>query len=171
EDPVGEAEGEDVLDRLLAQVVVDPEDLLLLEDAEQAVIERPRALEIPPERLLDDQARPAPRLARLVQSGATEVVNDRLVAVRGRREIVDAVALRAALAVEAAQFLAEPLVVARIFEGSLDVGDPLLEHLPHIGVDRPSARELVDALAHLGAERAVLQITPGIADHAEAGRQ
>ena len=32
EDGVGEAKGEDVLDRLLAQVVVDAEDLVLVED-------------------------------------------------------------------------------------------------------------------------------------------
>ena len=35
EEPVGEAEGQDVLRRLLAQEVVDPEDLLLLEDLVQ----------------------------------------------------------------------------------------------------------------------------------------
>ena len=32
EEPVGEAEGQDVLGRLLAQEVVDPEDLVLVED-------------------------------------------------------------------------------------------------------------------------------------------
>ena len=39
--PVGEPEGQDVLRRLLPEEVVDPEDLLLLEDPVQLLVERP----------------------------------------------------------------------------------------------------------------------------------
>ena len=39
EQPVGEAERQDVLDGLLAQVVVDAEDLALVEDAQHAAVE------------------------------------------------------------------------------------------------------------------------------------
>ena len=44
EEAVGEAEGEDVLGRLLAEEVVDAEDLLLVEDLVHGVVERPGAL-------------------------------------------------------------------------------------------------------------------------------
>ena len=54
---VAETEDEDVLHRLLAEVVVDAEDLLLVEDREQLVVELPRGLEVVPEGLLDDDPR------------------------------------------------------------------------------------------------------------------
>jgi hypothetical protein len=59
EDAVAEAEDQDILHRLLAQVVVDAVDLLLAEDAQQVLVEFLRAGEIMAEGLLDDDARPA----------------------------------------------------------------------------------------------------------------
>jgi hypothetical protein len=59
EDAVGEAQRQDVLDRLLAQVVVDPVDLLLLEHAGDQRVQAAGGVEVVAERLLDDDARPA----------------------------------------------------------------------------------------------------------------
>ena len=64
EDPVGEAQDEHVLDRLLAEVVVDPVDLALVEVRAQERVQLPRARRVVAERLLDDQARPARRRPR-----------------------------------------------------------------------------------------------------------
>ena len=58
EDPVGEAEDQDVLDGLLPEVVVDPVDLVLGEDAAHHLVEGPRGREVASERLLDDDADP-----------------------------------------------------------------------------------------------------------------
>ena len=52
EQPVGEAEREDVLRRLLAQEVVDPEDLRLVEGLVHEVVELDRAVQVGAERLL-----------------------------------------------------------------------------------------------------------------------
>ena len=57
EQAVGEAEGEDVLRRLLAEEMVDAEDLVLGEHLVQFGVERDRALEVGPERLLHDHPR------------------------------------------------------------------------------------------------------------------
>ena len=54
---VGEPEVEQVLDRLLAQVVVDPEDPGLGEDLVNGCVQGDRAPEIAPERLLEDDPR------------------------------------------------------------------------------------------------------------------
>ena len=59
EDAVREAQREQVLDRLLAEVVVDPEDLALVEGLLQLGVQRLGRLEVAAEGLLDDQARPA----------------------------------------------------------------------------------------------------------------
>src|SRR5690625_906075 len=61
EELVGEAHRQDVLDRLLAQVVVDPEDRVLGEDLGDDGVELARGLEVVAEGLLDDH--PPPRLA------------------------------------------------------------------------------------------------------------
>ena len=61
EDAVREAEHEDVLDGLLAQVVVDPEDLALLERAVHLGVQLARSSQVVAERLLDHD--PAEALA------------------------------------------------------------------------------------------------------------
>ena len=53
EDRVREPKGEDVLDGLLRQVVIDPVDLVLAEVLVELGIELARALEVAAERLLD----------------------------------------------------------------------------------------------------------------------
>ena len=54
EQPVGEAECEDVLRRLLAQEVVDAEDLVLRKDLVQLGVQRDRAFQVGSERLFHD---------------------------------------------------------------------------------------------------------------------
>ena len=57
EEPVRESEREDVERCLFPEEVVDPEDLVLVEDRVHRVVQRDRAGEIGPERLLHDDAR------------------------------------------------------------------------------------------------------------------
>ena len=56
---VGEAEDEKVLDRLLAQIMVDPENLRLVEISVYEAVEGPGRIEVPAEGLLDDQPHPS----------------------------------------------------------------------------------------------------------------
>jgi hypothetical protein len=56
EQAVGEPQGQDVLHRLLAEEVVDPEDLRLLEGVAEHDVQRPRGGEVGAERLLRDQS-------------------------------------------------------------------------------------------------------------------
>ena len=62
EEAVGEAEGQDVLRRLLAEEVVDAEDLILVEVLVQHVVEGDRAGQVGPEGLLHDDPRPLDQL-------------------------------------------------------------------------------------------------------------
>jgi hypothetical protein len=89
EHPVGEPERQDVLDGLLSQVVVDPEDLGLVERLVERPIQLARALEIVSERLLDDDLRVPMQLA-LRQS-----LHDQGVGVRGCGAVVEPAAVRA----------------------------------------------------------------------------
>ena len=63
-DAVGEAEHQDVLHRLLAEVVIDAIGLIFAQHLVHVLVERARALEIAAERLLDDDARERRRAAR-----------------------------------------------------------------------------------------------------------
>ena len=56
EERVGEAEEQQVLDGLLAEIMVDPEDRALGKDTMQRLVQRARRRQIPPEGLLDHHA-------------------------------------------------------------------------------------------------------------------
>ena len=87
DEPVGEAEHQDVLNSLLAEEVIDAEDLLLAPVLVQLLIQCERALEVGAERLLDDE--PAPPIGLVGQAR----LRDRLGAAgehaRREREIED----------------------------------------------------------------------------------
>ena len=82
EDAIGEAEDEDVLDGLLAEIVVDAEDLILVEDLVDLVVEGAGRFEVVAERLLDNGADPVflaiggDVLAGLGHAVLAEEVND-----------------------------------------------------------------------------------------------
>ena len=137
EQSVGEAQHQDVLHRLLAEIMVDAENLILLENAEKLLIERPRGSEIGAERLLDDDAPPgAVVLPR--QAGLAEMAADRREARRRRCQIEQPIALGAALALDAGKLLPK-LLVSRLVVGiALDIGDAA-EHLLDHALDRLSA--------------------------------
>src|SRR5688500_12424257 len=61
EDRIREAEDKEVLHGLFAEVVVDPEDLVLREVSRDDPVQLVRGPEIAPERFLDDQAMPPRR--------------------------------------------------------------------------------------------------------------
>ena len=76
EDAVAEAEDQQVADGLLAQVVVDAVDLRLVEDLADLAVEPLRRLEVVPERLLDDDPRPAAVVPLVVEADAAELGDD-----------------------------------------------------------------------------------------------
>ena len=83
EQAVGEPEGEDVLRRLLAEEMVDAENLVLGEHLVQRGVERDRALEIGAERLLHDDAR------ALGEIGFAQHFDRRQRSVRRHAQVVD----------------------------------------------------------------------------------
>ena len=67
---VAEAQRNQVLDRFLAEVVIDPEGLRFAEDIGERRIGLPRAFEIMPNRLFDDDAAQRPVKSELLQAFA-----------------------------------------------------------------------------------------------------
>jgi hypothetical protein len=93
EDPVGEPEHQQVLDRLFSQVMIDAVDLLLVEDLVDLAVEGAGRLQVDAERLLDDHPRErlaGRRLGR--QLGLAEAADHRRERRGGRRQIEDPVA-------------------------------------------------------------------------------
>ena len=84
EESVREAQVHDVLHRLLAQEVVDPEEALLGEDRGQPLVQLTRRGEVGPERLLDDEPARVPDEAR-----RRELLGDLVEHRRRRREVED----------------------------------------------------------------------------------
>ena len=167
---VGEAQRQQVLDRLLAEVVVDPEDVLRGEDVVDEVVERLGRRQVVAERLLDDDPPPAARLAVVGHAGALHLLEHRREGRRRDRQVEGRVALRAVRAVEVAQRLAR---LSKAWSSSKLPGRNLIDSHSRDQVD---SRNSVRAPFCRGApspalEVAVAPVAPGEAEQHEAGRQ
>src|SRR5262249_54099708 len=103
EDGVAEAKRQQVLHRLLAEVMVDPVDLLGTEKSQEIAVEPDRAGEVVAEGLLDDDARPGKILVTANQSRAGQAFHDRTKKLWIRREVEQAIAGQIPLALQIVQ--------------------------------------------------------------------
>ena len=120
-EPVGEAQGQDVVDRLLAEEVVDAKDVGLVETLGDGGVERSRRREVDPEGLLADDLRV------LIESGGPQHLNDAEDARRRHREVEQSLDLTAHLLFGARDGVDE---FARAVLFGVGEGEVLLELLP-----------------------------------------
>jgi hypothetical protein len=120
EQSVGETQNQDVLHRLLAEIMIDAKDLALVEDATQIVIELLRGLQIGPERLLDDDAPPSVVGAR--EARLPELAGDWPKCRWRRRQIVETVAHGCARRIDLVQRLSQAFEALRIVRVALNEG-------------------------------------------------
>ena len=114
EDPVAEPEDEEVADRLLAEVVIDPIDLRLAEDLADLAVEPDRRLEVVAEGLLDDDPSPAAVVLLVVESDPAQLGDDLGERRRLGREVEEVVAAAVLLAVDRLERLGQPVEAGRI---------------------------------------------------------
>ena len=180
---VGEAQRQDVLDGLLAQVVVDAEHRLGREDLGQDVVQLPGALQIMTERLLDDHPAPGaaarPRrllpfgrrvVVRIGQPGPLELLHDDRERLGRDRQVERVVPARAPLGVQGADGLGQAVEGGVVVELPLDEPDPLTDLLPNRVPER-RPRVLLDRLVGELGEVLVLPVPPGEADQGEPRRE
>ena len=127
EQAVGEAERHDALDRVLAEKMVDPEDLVLVQRAQDAGVQFARRIQAVAERLLDHHAAPESRLAVLVlvligQLRLAELLHHGAEEPIGDREIEDGVALGAMGLLGLVESAAKLLVQLGLGQVALDIG-------------------------------------------------
>jgi hypothetical protein len=112
EDPVGEAEGDDVLDALLAQVVVDPEHVPLREHGRDQLLELAGGGQVVAEGLLHHHPRVAAVPAAAAQPGLADPPDGVGEQLGDERQVEEPVAVGAVLAVEAVEQVADAAVVS-----------------------------------------------------------
>jgi len=86
QDGIGKAEGQDVLNRFFAKVMVNAVDLTFVKDGMNLIVQSVGAFQVMPERFFDDDMRPAGLTA--VQSGQPQLLDDGGIE-RGRRGQVE----------------------------------------------------------------------------------
>ena len=159
EDAVRESEREDVLHRLLAEEVVDPEDLRLVERGVQERVQRAGGGEIGAEGLLDDDPRARDEPGR-------DQRLDGLAEGDGRHgEVVESARVAAALRLGGAGGRGERVAVTRV-----RVEEVPREASPGMLV-LDAAAELVDGTAGEDAEGVVVEVVERGADDPVARRQ
>jgi hypothetical protein len=151
EDAVAEAEDEDVLRRLLAEVVIDAERLPLAEDLRDLLVQRLGRLEVPAERLLDDEPRPGAAVHGIHEARVTQVLHHGRDRRRRHREIEKPVARSIALLLQRLEAGLEVRQVLGHREVASEEVEARLEGRPFLLVERLDAGELRDRRLHLGA--------------------
>ena len=166
EHAVGEAQHQDVLDRLLAEVVIDPVDLVLVEDFQQCAVQGLGRGEVGAERLFDHQ--PPPRAVGLLQqTGAAELAADRRECIRRRCQIEQPVAAGLRVLASSSSSCTR---IASNEAGSFGSASMLVTHSQQALGDRIVHRaggELAQALHQAVAQFVVRHALAGDADHAE----
>jgi len=171
EDGVGETLHEQVLDGLLAEVVIDPEDLGLPEVAGDHPVEFLRAGPVVPEGFLDDDL--AGLAAALVvggETGAPEVVEDGSEDPRRGGDVEEVLQLPADLVLDRGETLGEGPEVGFVLVGARLVEGPIPQRGPDLFL-QGAARVLADGPGRPPAEFLLVHLAPAVADKEEVRRQ
>ena len=159
EDSVGESEHQNVLNRFLAQVVVDAIDLAFLQGLDELSIQGPGRLQIVAVGLFDDDPSPSafrlpgqPRRLQLLDHGGKVLGSG--------RQIVEVVAPGAVLAVDAAQQLPEVPVGRSFFKIAAQIVDLAGQPAPEARIHRTGGM-LCEAFGQLPAEVVMAHRPPG----------
>ena len=157
EDQIGEAQHQNVLYGVLAEVVVDPVDLILLEVAVQLQVERFGGVEVPPERLLQHHVAPRTPVLRFGQQpGVRKVFQNRRIELRRHRQIDRPVRGQFTAAFELVQTAAQRTVELRreVIPGM--VVDPLQKvvHLTFTAAGKFGPDVFAERLVRIGRTRA-----------------
>ena len=160
EDRVAEAEYEQVLHRLLSQIMVDAIHLLLVERLAELLVERSGARKIGSKGLLDHDPCESP-VALLGQTRPAQVRRDQREELRGCREVVQAVAGGAHRFVDLAQQGCQPGERSGIVKAPRHVAQPRREALPDRLVGDLDPAVGVDAGTDIGAELVVGHLGTG----------
>jgi len=141
EEGIGESERQDVLHRLLPEVVVDPENLGLVEHRGENPVQRPGGFQVPPEGLLHHDARPR---AVAGQARSRQPGRDDLEEGGRRRQVVDDEGIQ----IPPAALLLEQPGKHPVGLGRAEIRGPITEvggeEAPRVVVGPPAAGKLVD---------------------------
>jgi len=149
---VREPEDQDVLHGLLADVMVDPKHLRLVEDLAHDAAELTGARQVVPDRLLQHDA------CVVAEALLADPADDRRKGRGWRAAVKEPPSLGAQFGVECHEALAERAEGGRVVERRGDVGEPSRERLPAPLIE-PVAGELLDRPAGALAEARVVEAT------------
>ena len=168
EDAVGEPQHEQVLHRLLAEVVVDAEDLVLGEATGEFRVERLCGFEVCAERLLDDDPRPRRAILALPgQARESKLIDDGRDHVWRDGQVEEA----AGDFVAGGELLAEAPISVGVVIVRLYVADSGRELRPGCVVERAAPSKRLDPFGEFGPETFIGLLAPCEPDHGKVVRQ
>src|SRR6266496_2210231 len=162
---VGKTKHKQVLHGLLAEVMVDTIDLILLKDRGQFFVEDAGALEIMTERLFDND--PGPTVFRFCERGGAELLDDWNKELRRSCQIEDAIVLSLTLGFDRSQFGLQSCIGICVAKIARDVGNSRGETLPRWFVDLRLLAEFGKSLSHAVAEFLIAHLLSSGANNCE----
>src|SRR5271169_293418 len=135
EDRVRKPQRHDVLDRLLAEEMIHAEDLRLVEDLEDAGVERLGGSKITAKRLFDNDPTPTAVLL-LSQPGGAKALDDRTEQLLGDGEVEQDIAPGLGFPLDLFEQIRKLAVGVRGGEIAGEMGDATGDQIPCLGVER-----------------------------------
>ena len=154
EERIGKAEGQNVLHRFLAQIMVNAENLGFLEIGGENGVQGAGGFQVVADRFLDHNPRPLP-VTR--QPGLAEVFWDFAEHARRCGHVKDAVGFGAPFLFQLRALFAQGRISLQLLEIALLVVDVLRELIPGGGLGFPEAGELIDAIVQPPAQLFIAQ--------------
>ena len=161
---VGHPKREQVLHRLLAQVVIDAIDLVLAPQGEQRLVQTVGGGQILAERLFDDDPLP-PRQPR--EAGGGELLIDHGEKIGRDRQVEERVVGGSGAGRHLRHQLPQPRISFGVADLARCVMQPRLEPLPSLLIEGPTCVEAGDLLPLLAAEGLGGHVVAGHADDGE----
>src|SRR5580704_5309850 len=170
---IGEAERHNVLNRILAEEMVDPKDLILVQCALDAGVQFARRVEAVAKRLVEDDASPKWRLAALVfaligELRLTELLDDGAEQAVGDREIKDDIPTGALGLLRLAENIAQIVVELGLGQVAANIRHLCSQLLPGVFVDMVGV-EFRSGTADKTFQHVVKLITPAFYGFVRAG--
>ena len=168
EHPVGHAEGQQILHRFLAQIMIDAIDLVFAPVGQQGAVERHGRIQILAEWLFDNDF---PAARKLREPGLIEQTVHRLEKLGRDGQIEERVARGAGVAADRQHRVTQPRIGLGVAKLARRVMEPRLQPGPAVGVEIAAGVKPLDVLSLLLAKRGCVERATGHPDDSKLRRQ
>ena len=140
-DSIGKAEGQNILDCFLAQIMIDTVNLLFVHFLQQLLVQGPRRIQIATKRLFDNHATPL-MIFLFHQASRGQFLHNGAEKIRRSSEVVEIISVSGVIGIHCLQHLLQLVISALVCKFARYIEHMPLKPLLQIGIDRAVQKSL-----------------------------